>query len=167
MRKPTLCVIIAAIATVVAGSTELMAQTGGGATLVGTVRDSMGATVAGAKVTVTNTETAFVTETITKEDGGYYLPYLAPGNYRLKVTSSGFKEYLQEGLSFRSAEVPRLDISLELGSLTESVTVQASVSLINTENVLSSYVIPKDVLVETPGVMKRTVYLLQYMPGVV
>src|SRR5437016_5634247 len=82
----------ATIATLVAGSADLMAQTGGGATLVGTVRDAMGATVAGAKVTVVNTETAFVTETTTKEDGGYYLPYLAPGGYRLKVTASGFKE---------------------------------------------------------------------------
>jgi len=167
MRKKSAFVIIATIATLVAGSAEVMAQTGGGATLVGTVHDAMGATVAGAKVSVTNTETAFVTETITKEDGGYYLPYLAPGSYRLKVTASGFKEYVQEGLSFRSAEVPRVDISLELGSVSESVTVEASAPLINTENVLSSYVIPKEVLVETPGVMKRTVYLMQYMPGVV
>lgn len=39
--------------------------------------------------------------------------------------------------------------------------------MLNTENVMSSYVLPADVLTETPGVMKRTVYLLQYMPGVV
>src|SRR4051794_18225504 len=126
MSKRTWRVIITAIATLVAGSAELMAQTGGGATLVGTVRDATGATVAGAKVTVVNTETAFVTEATTQEDGGYYLPYLAPGRYRLKVTASGFKEYVNEGLSFRSAEVPRVDISMELGAVSESVTVDAS-----------------------------------------
>ena len=60
-----------------------------------------------------------------------------------------------------------MDIGLEVGAVSESVTVQASAGLINTENVLSSYVIPTEVLTETPGVMKRTVYLMQYMPGVV
>src|SRR3954447_9652604 len=80
MRKIAGYVIMAGIATLVVGSAELMAQTGGGATLVGTVRDATGAIVAGAKVNVVNTETAFVTETTTKEDGGYYLPYLAPGS---------------------------------------------------------------------------------------
>ena len=167
MRKIAAYVILAGVATLVVGSVELMAQTGGGATLVGTVRDATGAAVSGAKVNVVNTETAFVTETTTKEDGGYYLPYLAPGSYRMKVTASGFKEYVREGLSFRSADVPRVDIGLEVGGVSESVTVQASAGLINTENVLSSYVIPKEVLTETPGVMKRTVYLMQYMPGVV
>jgi hypothetical protein len=53
----------------------LMAQTGGGATLVGTVKDSSGSVVAGAKVKVVNMETSFVTETPTLTDGGYYVPY--------------------------------------------------------------------------------------------
>ena len=55
----------------------------------------------------------------------------------------------------------------KLGAVTESVTVSASASLVNTENVVSAYVLPADVLKESPGVMKRTVYLLQYMPGIV
>src|SRR5690349_12613870 len=70
-------------------------------------------------------------------------------------------------MSIRSEEVPRVDIRLELSYLSVSDSVEASAALINTENVLSSYVIPKEVLDETPGVMKRTVYLMQYMPGVV
>lgn len=144
-----------------------IAQTGGGATLVGTVRDPTGATVAGAKVTVTNTATAFVTENITSTEGGYYVPYLAPGEYRMKVTASGFKEFIRDGITLRSAEVPRVDITMEVGSVSDSVTVSAEASLLNTENVVSAYVIGKDALVETPGVMKRTVYLLQFMPGVV
>jgi len=148
-------------------SGALLAQTGGGATLVGTVKDGSGASVAEAKVTVINTATAFITEITSAADGAYYVPYLAPGDYRIKVSSPGFKEFIREGITLRSAEVPRVDIVLELGSINDSVTVRASASLLNTENVLSAYVLPQDVLVETPGVMKRTVYLLQYMPGVV
>ncbi|MCX6606806.1 MAG: TonB-dependent receptor [Acidobacteria bacterium] len=145
----------------------LFSQTGGGATLVGTIRDSTGAVVSGAKVSVVNTATAFLTENITSAEGAYYVPYLAPGEYRIKVNAAGFKEFVREGITLRSSEVPRVDITLAIGSINESVTVSASASLLNTENVLSAYVISKEALVETPGVMKRTVYLLQYMPGVV
>ena len=105
-----------------------MAQTGGGATLVGTVKDATGATVGGAKVTVVNTATSFIAETTTSAEGAYYVPYLTPGDYRVKVSSAGFKEFVREGITLRSAEVPRVDITLELGSISESVTVSASAS---------------------------------------
>jgi len=155
-----------ALALMVAAA-AMLAQTGGGATLVGTVKDATGSVVGQAKVTVINTATNFVTETTSGADGSYYVPYLIPGDYRVKVTASGFKEFVREGLSMRSAEVPRVDIILELGAVTDSVTVSASASLVNTENVESSYVIPAEVLTETPGVMKRTLYLMQYMPGII
>ena len=100
-----------------------MAQTGGGATLVGTVKDASGSFVAQASVTVVNTATAFVTTTTTKAEGAYYVPYLTPGNYRVSVNAAGFKEFVREGLTLRSAEVPRVDIVLEVGAVTESVTV--------------------------------------------
>src|ERR1700676_2380830 len=123
--------------TLMVASAAIMAQTGGGATLVGTVKDSTGSVVGQAKVTVINTATNFVTETTSGADGSYYVPYLIPGDYRVKVTASGFKEFVREGLSMRSAEVPRVDIILELGSVTDSVTVSAAASLVNTENVES------------------------------
>lgn len=49
--------------------------------------------------------------------------------------------------------MPRVDVTLAIGSINESVTVSASASLLNTENVLSAYVISKEALVETPGVV--------------
>src|SRR5882672_12858258 len=98
----------------------LIGQTGGGATLVGTVKDSSGAVVAGAVVKVLNTETSFLTETTTQPDGSYYVPYLTPGNYRVTVKAPSFKEFVRDGLAMRSAEVPRVDIILEVGSVNES-----------------------------------------------
>jgi hypothetical protein len=83
------------------------------------------------------------------------------------VSAAGFKEFVREGLTLRSAEIPRIDIVLELGAVSESVTVSGSASLLNTENVVSSYLLPAEVLKDVPGVMKRTVYLMQYMPGVI
>src|ERR1700730_17740404 len=112
----------------------VMGQTGGGPALGGTVKDSSGSVVAGAKVKVVNTETSFLTQTTTQTDGSYYVPYLTPGNYRVSVSASSFKEFVRDGLAMRSAEVPRVDIVLELGSVNESVTVSAAASLLNTEN---------------------------------
>ncbi len=143
------------------------AQTGGGATLVGTVKDSSGAVLAGAKVTAVNNATAFKAENSTSPEGSYYVPFLAPGVYRVTVTSPGFKEFVREGITLRSAEVQRVDLTMEIGSVSDSVTVSGQASLLNTENVVSAYVVGSKALVETPGVMKRTVYLLQYMPGVI
>ena len=140
------------ILTLILTAAAAMAQTGGGATLVGTVKDVTGATVGGAKVTVINTATSFITETTTSSEGAYYVPYLTPGDYRVTVSSAGFKEFVREGITLRSAEVPRVDITLELGSISDSVTVSASASLLNTENVVSAYVLPADVLTDTPGV---------------
>src|SRR5262245_51293143 len=68
---------------VVSSEASLVGQTGGGATLVGTVKDSSGSLVTGAKVRVVNTETAFLTETVTLTDGSYYVPYLTPGSYKV------------------------------------------------------------------------------------
>ncbi len=156
-----------AVATLMIAAAAAMAQTGGGATLVGTVKDGTGAVIAGAKVTVLNTGTSFVSETTTNAEGGYYVPYLIPGNYRITVEASGFKQFVRDGITLRSAEVPRVDITLEIGARTESVTVVGSAPLLNTENAITSQSIASDRLPTIPGIMKRTVYLLQYMPGVV
>src|SRR4051794_6643468 len=80
-------------------ASSLMAQTGGGATLVGTVKDSSGSVVAAATVKVVNTATSFLTTTTSQPDGSYYVPYLTPGNYKVTVNAPGFKEFVRDGLS--------------------------------------------------------------------
>ncbi len=142
-------------------------QTGGGATLVGTVKDSTGAVVASAKVSVVNTGTAFLSETTTAADGGYYVPYLAAGSYKITVEAAGFKRFVRDGITLRPGEVPRVDIALELGAVTESIAVTAELPALNTENVASGFTLSKEDLPKVPGLMKRSVYLLQFMPGIV
>src|SRR5262245_1296181 len=67
--------------------------------LLGTVRDSAGAVVAGASVTITNTETNSNT-TLTTNDSGYFeAPYLLPATYTITVTATGFKTYVQRGFA--------------------------------------------------------------------
>src|ERR1700704_170298 len=84
----------------------LWGQTAGTGTLVGTISDSTGAIIGGAKVIVVNSETAFTSETTASAEGAYYVPYLSPGVYRLTIETSGFKKYVRDGIQIRIGEIP-------------------------------------------------------------
>src|SRR5438046_343859 len=96
------------------------------AKLLGAVTDSSGAIVPGARVTVVNSETSFLSETKTSAEGGYYVPYLSPGAYRITLEAPGFKRNVHDGVIVRSGETPRVDIVLEVGSVADSVEVKAT-----------------------------------------
>lgn len=142
-----------------------LAQTTGTATLRGAVTDSTGAAVAGVKVTATNQGTSFVYEGITAADGSYYIPYLIPGEYRLTVQAPGFKRYVRDGITLRTAEMPRIDVQLELGSLTESLTVTAAAPLLETETAAAGQILGGDTVVKIPVMQKFVHRVLLYMPG--
>jgi hypothetical protein len=141
------------------------AQTTGTGTLVGTVSDTTGAVVAGAKVVVVNTATAFTSEIPTNAEGGYYIPYLTPGTYRITVESPGFKKYLREGVQIRTGEIPRIDIQMEVGGVTETVQVTGGAPLLDTETAASGLVLSGDTLVAIPVSQKRPVRMMYYYPG--
>jgi len=102
-------------------------------TLVGNVKDPSGAAVPGATVTVVNTGTNVSRETITNETGAYTLSNILPGAYTLKVTLTGFKEFTQTGVQVTLNNVARVDATLEVGNLTETVTVAAQATPLQTD----------------------------------
>jgi len=155
----------AALASAFLLTSVLNAQTAGTATLVGTVTDASGSLVAGAKVSVVNLGTSFVTESTTTTEGAYYAPYLAPGNYRLTVESSGFKRFVREGIQVRTGETPRIDVQLEVGAVTEAINVSGAPVLLETETAASGQVLDGDLLVKVPVSQKRAIRILFYMPG--
>lgn len=142
-----------------------LAQTTGAGTLVGTVTDSTGAVVVGARLSVVNVDTAFHSETTTNSDGAYYVPYLAPGPYHLTIEAAGFKRHLREGIQIRTGEVPRVDVQLEVGGIAESVTVTSLAPLLETETSSSGQIISGDTLVAIPVSQKTTQRMLYYYPG--
>lgn len=141
------------------------AQTAGTATLVGTVTDSTGAIVQGVKVSALNIANSFVAQSVTTQEGSYYLPYLQPGTYRVTAEAPGFKRYVREGIVVRTGEVPRLDLALEVGAVTESVNVSGAPPLLETENSASGQVLDGDLLVKIPVSQKRAIRIMFYMPG--
>ena len=143
----------------------LAAQTTGTGTLVGTITDMSGAVVTGAKVTVVNVDTSFVSETVAAGDGAYQVPYLPPGNYRLTIETAGFKRYVREGIQVRTGEIPRIDIQLEVGAVTESVQVTAAAPLIDTETASAGLVMSGDHLLKVPITQKRAIRMTYYFPA--
>src|SRR4249920_2870801 len=99
--------LLLSLALVVA---SLAAQSSTGtATMVGAVTDSTGALVVGAKITATNLDAGFVFTSITTAEGTWYIPNLNPGSYQLRIEAQGFKTYVQNGITLRTVEQPRLD----------------------------------------------------------
>ncbi|HEY7386886.1 MAG TPA: carboxypeptidase regulatory-like domain-containing protein, partial [Bryobacteraceae bacterium] len=118
---------------VLAGAVELFAQAGTG-TITGIITDPTGAAIANANVEVRNTETNAPYPTATTETGAYTVPRLPPGPYSVTVSASGFKKLTRSGISVDAGQTIPLNLTLEVGETTESVTVQAEATLLKTES---------------------------------
>ena len=101
--------------------------------IVGTVTDASGAVVQTATVAITNTQTGQARETVTDDTGRYSIPNVQPGGWDLKVTKTGFRTFTQTGIVVSINIVSRVDLSLEVGAVTEAVTVAASAAQLQTD----------------------------------
>ncbi len=100
-------------------------------TISGTIVDPNGATVGGASVTITNTATNQSFTATTASDGTYRSPTLSPGNYSVSVNAPGFKQYLVRDLIVGNTQPAYVNLTLELGTISETVTITASSSSIS------------------------------------
>src|SRR5260370_25881244 len=91
--------------------------------IVGVVRDKSGAVVIGADVKVTNTKTGRVSEVKTGDAGEYEVPGLPEGPYRIEVSHSGFKTSIVSGIVLYATDTRSADVTLNVGSTAEQVTV--------------------------------------------
>src|SRR3954447_10657178 len=128
MKQTVLCAMLVLV------SASAYAQNLRTATLVGTVTDSSGATIADAAVTVLNVDTNVASRSKTNSEGAYYVPFLNVGNYALTVESPGFKKFSQTGIIFNAGETPRIDVKLEVGAVSEEIKVSAQAALLQTDS---------------------------------
>jgi outer membrane receptor protein involved in Fe transport len=101
--------------------------------IIGNVKDSQGAVIPGATVTATNTETNLTRETITNAEGAYSLTNVLPGPYAVKITMTGFREAIQANVPVTIGQVSRVDLTLQVGAVTETVTVESAAQLLQTD----------------------------------
>src|SRR4051794_19264641 len=113
------------------GSTFAQSDRG---TVTGTIADPAGAVVAGAKVEARNVDTATVYEVASTGTGNYTLSQLPAAAYELTVTVAGFKKFIRENLVVSVAGTLRVDVTLEVGATTDSVTVTEAGTLLKTDS---------------------------------
>jgi Carboxypeptidase regulatory-like domain/TonB dependent receptor len=102
-------------------------------TIIGTVTDTSDAAVAGAQITVTDLEKG-TTQTVTTNASGYYsVAYLVPGKYKVTITLSGFKTFVQDDLPVLVGTSSTLNATLQVGEIKESVTASALPPMMETD----------------------------------
>jgi hypothetical protein len=144
----------------------LSAQTFRG-TILGTVSDSSGAVVAGAKVSVRNTGTALERSTQTSTDGSYSIPELPIGTYDVTVTQGGFQTFVARGVTVDVATERRVDASLKTGRITEQVEVSADqLPLVETTTNTLGGVLTAQTVADMPVNGRDYTKLIYMNPGV-
>jgi hypothetical protein len=117
-------------------------------TITGTVSDPAGAVVASAAIQVRNTATGVVYEAASTDTGNYTLVQLPVGTYEMEVSVPGFKKYVRQNIDVQVAQTLRLDVMLDVGAATETVTVTEQASLLKTESGELSHTIQAQHLVD-------------------
>jgi hypothetical protein len=139
------------------------AQTGG---ITGVVKDSKGGVVPDAKVEIYNEQTDKLERSLTSiSDGSYSVTLLTPGSYRVEITVNGFKKYRAAGVPVRIGETTRHDAGLELGSVTETVVVEATPTLINAESAATGQPVDPHTLTSLPLASPNFLFLLTLSTG--
>jgi Carboxypeptidase regulatory-like domain len=112
----------------------LAAQTPTVSQISGTVHDPSGAAIPGAQVQITNVNTNAVRTTVTSAAGYYVFPSLAIGPYRLQVSKQGFTTYAQTGIVLQVNTNPTIDVTMQVGAVTQTVHVTANAAMVETQS---------------------------------
>ncbi len=143
-----------------------MAQVYGG--IRGTVSDATGAVMPDVKVTATNTATGIVKTVTTAADGSYeFLQLSAPAPYKVTAERAGFKRYEAAGISLGLTQIYVQNITLEVGPLTQVVTVEAAAVQVETTSIQRGATLTGTQIVDMPLNGRNWITLQQTMPGVV
>ena len=143
------------------------AQAGATAQISGTVKDSSGGVLPGADVTATQTETGFKRSVVTDSDGAFTIPSIPIGPYRLEVMLQGFRSFVQTGIVLQVNDSPVVPITLPLGAVAETITVQANTTMVETRSLGVGQVMDNKRILDLPLNGRNPADLLQYLPAVV
>ncbi|MGH9657124.1 MAG: carboxypeptidase regulatory-like domain-containing protein, partial [Bryobacteraceae bacterium] len=159
---PTRILVLAAIASSLASAQSV---TG---TITGTVKDASNLPVAAVTVTLIHVATGLERQAPTDIRGDFVFSSVAPGEYRLRATASGFKRYERTGVNLTAAETLRAgDLLLEIGAVTESVTVSAEGATVQTASAERAGVITTKQLDSLQIRGRNVMSILQTLPGIV
>ena len=168
MRKSlSVCFRRAAVLVILTLGLSVAVQAQFRAALQGVVTDPQGGAVVGATVTLTNKETNQTQEVTSGDEGFYRFDRLAPGTYMLTAEMGGFKKKVLENVEVRAEEVQGVNVELEAGNISETVTVSSSVGeTLQTENANVGGSISEREIQRLPQVGRDPYELVRLTPGV-
>lgn len=137
------------------------------ATVTGVVADQSGAAISQASVVLENLQTHVQSTVLTNTSGFYRAGGLLPGFYRATVTKSGFRSVIRDGIELHGQDEIDLNYSLQVGSVTESITVTSSAPLLQSDSSTVSTVIESQQIENTPLNGRNVMNLSALTPGVV
>jgi hypothetical protein len=144
----------------------LSAQTGGTGAISGAITDPTGSNVGGAQVKVTDVATGYTRTSQSNDHGLYLVSLLPPGQYTLEVTKQGFKVASSSDVQVIVAETTVLNIRMETGAVTETITVAASTVELETESSELGRVTDSEMLENLPLVTRNFTQVIGLNPGV-
>ncbi|RPJ63440.1 MAG: carboxypeptidase regulatory-like domain-containing protein, partial [Acidobacteria bacterium] len=163
MRRSLFLYLLVA-ALVVTANVNLAAQETR-ATLLGRVLDATGGVIPGVTLTATNVETNVATLSITNDEGLFRIPFLLPGQYEVKAELTGFKTAVRKGITLNISSEVSLDLVLEVGEMSQSVTVTASEPVLNTSSASVGQVIDNRRVMELPILGNSAMLMSGLAPG--
>ncbi|HEV2645838.1 MAG TPA: carboxypeptidase regulatory-like domain-containing protein [Acidobacteriaceae bacterium] len=131
-------------------SLPIWGQQSNDAVILGSVADVSQAAIPGAVVIITSTETAAVTKVQTDEHGDYRTPPLRIGEYRVAIEAPGFKQFAEGDVQLSIGDVRKIDAVLQIGQVTESVSVSAADTVLNTSDSTQGTVVGANLIQELP-----------------
>ena len=136
------------------------------ASLTGLVTDPTGAAIPAARVTLLNVDTAIQTTAGTSPDGYYAFPLVPPGNYRVTAEAAGFKSIVRSGIRLAVEQKGTINLALEIGQVTERISVEAAAPLVSTEDASIGTVVDRRKLADLPLNGRNPLDLVTLAPGV-
>ncbi|PWT91682.1 MAG: hypothetical protein C5B55_07715, partial [Blastocatellia bacterium] len=146
-------------------STSAFSQTNK-ADIVGTVKDSSGAAIPGATVTITKVDTGAERTVTANDDGNYNAPLLDIGTYKVTATKQGYQTVTRENLVLETNDRLRVDLELKAGDVTAEVTISAAAPLVETDTSNRGAVVTGREVTELPLSGRNFTQLATLMPGV-
>src|SRR5689334_22320328 len=147
-RRPSVILLVLPLLLLFGATTGHAQGTSG--EILGTVKDSTGAVLPGASITLVNVATGQERKLTSDSSGNYSVPGLPVGGYRASASLENFKTQIRDGITVQVASRAQVDFTLELGNISEQVTVNESVPLLRTTSAEVGEVISNQSLVELP-----------------
>ncbi len=135
------------------------------ATILGTVTDPSGATVPNVNVTVTDTDTGISRNVTTNSDGQYVAPDLHIGHYDIRAEAAGFKTGEKKGIVLQVGDRARIDFKFEVGTATQTITVEAATTAVQTDTSEQSNVVTAEQVSQLATNGRSTLTLFDLSPG--